>query len=327
MTDRLGREFLYLSQADVAGLGLSMADIITALEAMFREKAAGRVEMPPKPGVHTRPDAFLHAMPAYIPSQNAVGMKWVGGYPENHRRNLPYITGLLLLNDVETGIPIAAMDCTWITAKRTGAATAVAARCLARPESRTVGILGCGVQGRSNLEALKVIFQLGTVRAFDVDRATRESYARDMSTQCGLDVIPVTEPKEAVVGCDIVVTAGPILRQPHATIQRGWFAEGAFASLVDFDSYWHPDALRQVDKFCTDDVPQLEHYRHIGYFQHIPPIHADLGELVSGRRPGRETPRERTMACNLGLALDDIATAPLVYERALKAGVGTWLPL
>jgi ornithine cyclodeaminase/alanine dehydrogenase len=188
-------------------------------------------------------------------------------------------------------------------------------------------MLGCGVQGRSNLEALTVIFELRTVRAFDVDRATRESYADEMSAQCGLDVVPVADPRDAVVGCDIVVTAGPILRQPHATIPRGWFAEGAFASLVDFDSYWHPDALGEVDKFCTDDVPQLEHYRHIGYFQHIPPIHADLGELVSGRKPGRETPQERTMACNLGLALDDIATAPLVYARALKEGVGTWLPL
>ena len=327
MTDRLGREFLYLSQADVAGLGLSMAEIIAALDGMFREKAEGRVEMPPKPGVHTRPDAFLHAMPAYIPAQNAVGMKWVGGYPENYRRTLPYITGLIVLNDVETGVPIAVMDCAWITAKRTGAATAVTARLLARPESRTVGVLGCGVQGRSNLEALKVTFNVRTVRAFDVDRATRESYAREMSTQCGLDVVPVAEPRDAVARCDIVVTAGPILRRSHATIQRGWFAEGWFASLVDFDSYWHPDALREVDKFCTDDVPQLEHYRHMGYFQHIPPIHADLGELVSGRRPGRETPQERTMACNLGLALDDIATAPLVYQRALKEGVGTWLPL
>jgi len=327
VTDRLGREFLYLSQADVAGLGLSMAEIIAALDGMFREKAEGRVEMPPKPGVHTRPDAFLHAMPAYIPAQNAVGMKWVGGYPENYRRTLPYITGLIVLNDVETGVPIAVMDCAWITAKRTGAATAVTARLLARPESRTVGVLGCGVQGRSNLEALKVTFNVRTVRAFDVDRATRESYAREMSTQCGLDVVPVAEPRDAVARCDIVVTAGPILRRSHATIQRGWFAEGSFASLVDFDSYWHPDALREVDKFCTDDVPQLEHYRHMGYFQHIPPIHADLGELVSGRRPGRETPQERTMACNLGLALDDIATAPLVYQRALKEGVGTWLPL
>jgi ornithine cyclodeaminase/alanine dehydrogenase-like protein (mu-crystallin family) len=123
------------------------------------------------------------------------------------------------------------------------------------------------------------------------------------------------------------VTAGPILRKPHATIRAGWFREGAFASLVDFDSYWDPAALAQVDKFCTDDLPQLEHYRNIGYFQHIPAIHADLAELVTGRKPGRQNSKERTMACNLGLALEDIAVAPLIYERALAKGMGTWLPL
>jgi len=327
LNDRTGREFLYLSQAEVQELGLPMAEIVTALECMFREKGEGRIEMPPKPGVHTMPDSFLHAMPAYIPAQNAVGMKWVGGYPENHLRKQPYITGLLILNDPETGVPLSVMDCTWITAKRTGAATAIAAKYLARPESETVGILGCGVQGRSNLEALHGMFRLKSVRAYDVDRKTSESYATEMSKRLGLDVIAVDHAEFAVRGSDIVVTAGPILRKPHATIQPGWLAEGSFASLVDFDSYWDSRALYEADKFCTDDVPQLEHYREIGYFQDIPPIHADLSELVTGRKPGRQTPHERTITCNLGLALEDIATALLVYQRALKKGAGTWLPL
>ncbi len=327
MKNRKGREFLYLSQADVRQVGLSTAEIIEALEQMFREKAAGRVEMPPKPGIHTLPDAFLHAMPAYIPAEKAAGVKWVGGYPDNHRLKLPYITGLLILNDVDTGVPLSLMDCIWITAQRTGAATAIAAKYLARLESQTVGILGCGVQGRSNLVALDVAFSFVSVRAYDVDQNARESYARDMSAQLGLDVIPVSNPKSAVVGSDIVVTAGPILRKPHATIQPGWLDAGAFASLVDFDSYWHPDALLAVDKFCTDDVLQLGHYREAGYFERIPPIYADLGELVLGSKPGRETPQERTMACNLGLGLEDIAIAPLIYRRALEKGIGTWLPL
>jgi ornithine cyclodeaminase/alanine dehydrogenase len=94
VNDRLGREFLYLSHADVRELNLPMAEIVAVLERTFREKGEGRVEMPPKPGVHTMPDAFLHAMPAYIPAQKAVGLKWVGGYPQNHERKLPYITGL-----------------------------------------------------------------------------------------------------------------------------------------------------------------------------------------------------------------------------------------
>jgi|CZLA01.1.fsa_nt_gi ornithine cyclodeaminase/alanine dehydrogenase-like protein (mu-crystallin family) len=327
MNSRLGKELLYLSHSDVVSAGLGMAEIITALESMFREKGEGRVEMPPKIGIHPMPDAFIHAMPASIPVQKAAGMKWVGGYPDNSQRGLPYITGLLILNDPETGVPVALMDCTWITAQRTGAATAVAAKYLARPESSTVGILGCGVQGRSNLQALQVLFPLKKVYAYDKYADQTLRYAQDVSRQMEVDVVPVSDPKQAVVASDIVVTAGPILHTPHATIPRGWLREGAFASLVDFDSYWHPAALHEADKFCTDDVPQLHHYRDLGYFQDIPAIHADLGELVTGRKAGREKPEERTMACNLGLALDDIAVAPLIYERSLEKGIGTWLPL
>src|SRR3990172_9323192 len=137
---------LYLSRADVESINLPMTEIIDALESMFREKGNGKVEMPPKPGIHTRPNAFIHAMPAYIPSLESAGMKWVSGYPANQEKGLPYISGLLILNDPETGIPLAVMDCTWITAKRTGAATAVVAKYLARPKSATVGIIACGVQ-------------------------------------------------------------------------------------------------------------------------------------------------------------------------------------
>jgi len=327
MGDHLGKELLYLSRADVVAVGLSMAEIITALEKMFTEKGEGRVDMPPKISIRPAHDAFIDAMPAAIPAQKSAGIKWVAGNPENSKRGLPYVTGLVILNDYETGIPIAVMDATWITAQRTGAATALSAKYLAPRESSTVGILGCGVQGRSNLEALSVVFSVKKVYAFDMHADRGEQYSREMGSRLGIEIIPVEDARQAVVSSDMVVTAGPILRMPHATIQRGWLREGAFASLVDFDSYWHPTALREADKFCTDDVPQLRHYRDLGYFQDIPPIHADLGELVTGRKLGRESASERTMACNLGIALDDMATAPLIYERAMGKGIGTWLPL
>ena len=320
-------KILYLSQADVASVGVTMREIIDALELAFREHGEGRVEMPPKPGVHTRPDAFIHAMPAYIPALRSVGVKWVSGYPENASRGLPYITGLLILNDDETGVPLAVMDCTWITAMRTGAATAVAAKHLARPESETVGILGCGVQGRSNLEALGVLFPLKRVVAYDIVPEQADRFEAEVQQRCGLEVVKAEQPREAVDGCDLVVTAGPILRTPHATIKSGWLNEGAFASLVDFDSYWDGPAMREADKFCTDDIPQFEHYREIGYFQDVPPIYATVGELAAGKKRGRKSPKERTMTCNLGLALDDIATAPMVYRRAIERGIGTWLDL
>jgi len=321
-------EILYLSQAEVASVNLPMAEIIRSLETAFREKGEGKTEMPPKPGIHPGGgDNFIHAMPAYIPALKSAGIKWVSGFIENTKRNLPYITGLLILNDVETGLPLAVMDCVWITAMRTGAATALSARYLARPESSVVGILGCGVQGRTNLEALRVLFPVKKVMAYDVDAGIAQRYAKEMESRFGVEVVAAKKPREAVSGCDIVVTAGPILRKPHQTIRAGWLGEGAFASLVDFDSYWHPEAMKQAAKFCTDDTEQLLHYRQVGYFQDIPPIHADLGELVTGKKPGRERAEERTLTANLGLAIDDMAVAPVLYRRALEKGIGRKLPL
>jgi ornithine cyclodeaminase/alanine dehydrogenase len=321
-------QLLYLSQADVAAAGLTMAEIIEALEVAFRAKGEERVEMPPKPGIHPGGgDNFIHAMPAYIPDLKSAGVKWVSGFPGNQDRGLPYITGLLILNDPETGIPISVMDCIWITAMRTGAASALSARHLARPDSAVVGVLGCGVQGRTNVEALKVLFPLKRVMAYDTSAEALESYTKEISERFDLEVVPVKTPREAVTGCDMVVTAGPILKTPHCTIQAGWLDEGGFASLVDFDSYWHPEAIRETAKFCTDDTPQLHYYKQAGYFQNIPEVHADLGELVTGRKPGRVSPEERTMTANLGLALDDMAVAPLIYKKAVKKGIGTLLPL
>lgn len=319
---------LYLSQAEVETVALSMAEIIEALESMFKAKGEGQTEMPPKPGIHPGGgNNFIHAMPAYIPNLESAGIKWVSGFPGNPQNGLPYISGLLILNDAKTGLPQAVMDCVWITAKRTGAATAVAAKYLARPESSVVGMLGCGVQGRSNVEALNVLFPLKKIMAFDADPQASERYSKDIERDLGLAVVPVQTPQEAVTGCDIVVTAGPILKEPHATIQAGWLDEGAFASLVDYDSYWQREAMHVATKFCTDDRPQLQLYQQMGYFQNIPDIHADLGELVTGKKPGRESPQERTMTANLGLALDDMAVAPLLYQRAKEKNIGTWLPL
>jgi ornithine cyclodeaminase/alanine dehydrogenase-like protein (mu-crystallin family) len=319
---------LYLSQADVIAVGISMTEIIAALETAFRAKGEGRTEMPPKPGVHPGGgNNFIHAMPAYIQDLKSAGVKWVSGYPENYKRGLPYITGLLIFNDVENGLPLAVMDCVWITAKRTGAASAVAARRLARPESSVMGMLGCGVQGQSHAEAFTETFPLKKILAYDKDPESARRYAAAMSRQLKLEVVAVKTPREAVSGCDIVATAGPILKVPHATIQTGWLDEGAFASLVDYDSYWSREALAQAAKFCTDDIPQLKLYQSLGYFQNIPPIHADLGELVTGKQKGRENSKERTMTANLGLAIDDMAVAPLIFARAKEKGIGTWLPL
>jgi ornithine cyclodeaminase/alanine dehydrogenase-like protein (mu-crystallin family) len=321
-------EILYLSHADVEALDIPVGDVIHVVEAAFLEQARGTVEVPPKPGIHPQTDAFIHAMPAYLPTMRSAGVKWVSGFPQNAKRGLPYISGLLILNNPETGIPTCVMDGTWITAKRTGAATAVAAKHLAKEDARSVGILGCGVQGRSNVEALTLVCRnLEEVKAYDVNKDTLQTYADEMTANLEIDVTAVSTPRKAVEASDIVVTAGPILKNPHPPIKAAWFKDGSFACPLDFDSYWGPDAMHSMDKFLTDDKSQLTYYKTQGYFADTPPIYAELSEIVSGTKPGRERRDERIMSMNLGLAIEDMATAMLVHEKAQARGCGLKLPL
>jgi ornithine cyclodeaminase/alanine dehydrogenase len=266
-------------------------------------------------------------MPAFIPALHSAGIKWVSGYPENFKRGLPYITGLLILNDDQTGIPYAVMDCTWITAYRTGAASGLSAKYLARPKSEVAGILACGVQGRTNLEALSCLFPLKRTYAYDVLPDVQAQFVKECQAKYKFEIISAKSPKEAVVESDLVVTSGPILKHPTPTIEKDWLKPGGFGSAVDFDSYWTGAAMAQMAHVSTDDHAQFQYYKTSGYFHETPEPYADLGELATGAKPGRGSDSERNLAINLGLAMDDMAIAPEIYRRAKDKGLGTWLPL
>ena len=326
----LGRELLYLSRREVESVDVGMSEIIEAVTVALAEKGEGRVEMPPKPGIHTRPDAFIHAMPAFVPASRAAGIKWIGGYPENlGRHGLPYITGLLILNDVETGVPLAVMDATWITAMRTGAVSGVSAKRLARPGSRALAILGCGVQARTQLEALALTLPgLAEVRCYDILAANRDRFAGEEAARFpSLRFVASESPQAAAVGADVLVTAGPILKHPSPTLRADWLKEGILGLPIDFDSYWQPEALRLSDRYYVDDRSQYRYYQDQGYFGGAPEVQGDLGELVTGKVPGRGGEGERIVAMNLGLGIEDMVTARLVYDRALALDMGQALEL
>ena len=321
------REILYLSRKAVEEVGMSFFEVAEAVQEALRQKYLGRIEMPPKPGIHTAPDAFIHAMPAFIPELGAAGIKWVGGYPENYKKGLPYITGLLVLNDVETGVPLSIMDCTWITAVRTGAATAVAAKYLASDDSKSLAIIGCGVEGRSNLLALNAFFpSIRDVRAYDISAENAERYSREMESK-GIRVKIASSPREAIEGADIIVTAGPILKDPKPTIEASWLSEGCFVCTLDFNSYVTAGAFRSADRLFTDDLEQFRYYKGIGYFKETPMPLGDLGDLMAGRIPGRERRNQIIMCVNLGLAIEDMATAIKIYTKAVEKGIGKRLQL
>jgi ornithine cyclodeaminase/alanine dehydrogenase len=319
---------LYLSRREIEQLGIAVADVIQDLEAAFAAKGRGEVEMPPKPGIHPRPDAFIHAMPAYVRSGDIAGLKWIAGYPENVGRGLPYISGLMILNDPATGIPLAVTDATWITAVRTGAATAVAAKHLARPAASRLAIVGCGVQARSNLDALVVVQpHLAEVLAYDIRPEAAAAFAEYGERHHHLRVTVCRTAEEAVTQGEIIVTATPILKHPAPVVRAPWLAPGAFLCTLDFDSAVTPAAFEAADLLCTDDVAQLDFYRLDGYFRGVPDRLVDLGDIVAGKSPGRAREDARIVSINLGLALEDVVTAHRIYRAAHAAGAGQTLEL
>ena len=319
---------LYLSRNDVESLGLGLPDIVSLLEFAFREKAAGRTAMPPKHWIERSPDTFYSAMTSYIPALGTAGCKWQSGDPRNPSRGLPYILGLFILCDDETGLPTAIMDSTWITAMRTAAASAVTARHLALKTAQAVGILGCGVQGRTNLEALKLMIPtIKTCAAYDVKTDVAERYSVEMSEKLGMDVRAVATAPEAVMDCDIIVTSGPIQRDSHPVIEPGWVRPGALGVALDYDAYWTPSAVESMDYVVTDDLNQIVHLKEHGYFRKVNRVDAELGDILVGGKPSRTTRDERILAFNLGIAIEDLATATEIWRRALDRGFGTWLPL
>ena len=319
-------ELIYLSAADVARVLPTPSELLDMLEAMFRHKVQGTAEMPPKLGIHPKSDSFLHAMPASVPPMSAVGIKWASAYPGNASLGLPQVSGLMIMNDIASGIASAVLDGSVITAARTAAASVLAARFLARPDSDTLGILGCGVQGRSHLKAFVSEFSLRRAIVFDVSPDIAQRFALEMSNQYSIDVVAASSARESVETCDMVVTAGPITNPPHATIRAGWLQPGGFAASIDYGSYWHRDAVAEMDVLCTDDVAQYASHRKSGYLQGLPEIGLELAELVSGGCPGRTDSSQRTFTCNLGIALEDVVVAKEVVDRARNAGIGMILP-
>ena len=322
-------DLIYLSSDDIEACDVPMDRIISVVEDAYRFKGNGGVEMPPKPGIHPRKDCLIHAMPAFINDLGSAGMKWISAYPPNSLKGMPQISGLIILNDPETGFPISIMDCRWITAKRTGAKTAISASLLANKDSSQVGIIGCGIQGRSNLEALACRFGISNVCVYDVNRASAETFVDEAKSRYPFEFRVADSVEEAVNEMDIIVTAGVIQRDPRPVIDASWLKAGSYSAPVDFDSYFTGKAMDAMDVFVTDDVAQFEYYRSIGYFQQAPigSRILDLGQVVNNAVLCRRDRKQRTMAMNLGLGMDDIAVAPLIYKVAIQKGLGTRLPI
>ena len=312
----------YLSRADVEAVALAGTDVIEILEGVFRAKRAGAVEMPPKVGVHPRDDAFIHAMPAYLSEADAVGLKWVAGYPGNQQLGLPYLHGLFALSDAATGRPLAVMDATWITEVRTAAASMLGIRALAEGEVESIGILGCGRQGHAHLELARQVFPgLARVSLFDRHPARAEALAA-AHPELSAGVAASVEALGA--GSQVLITGAAIVRDPERPLARAHLADATVACAIDYDASLSEDVFEGAALFVVDDVAQYRYHRELGYFVGYPD---DPVELCDALAPEAGHPAGLRVLIPLGIALEDVAVAAELHRRASGAGLGRELPL
>ena len=323
---------LILTRRDVAAL-LSIEECTEAVEHVFRLHGEGKTQTPGVLGVHAHDGGFHIKAGVLQLDRPYFAAKINANFPHNPKTlGLPTIQGVIVLSDADNGYPLAVMDSSEITAQRTAAATAVAAKYLARPESKTLTICGCGIQGSVSLRALRQLFPIEQVFAYDVDSTRSEKFANDLSAALGMAVKAVDQLEDAVLQSDICVTCTPS-RQFY--LKREHVAPGTFVAAVGADNENKQELdprLLAASKVVTDLVEQCA---TIGELHHAldrkvmtkDQVHAELGEVVAATKPGRTSSDEIVVFDSTGMALQDVVASALVYEKAKQRGAGTAIEL
>jgi ornithine cyclodeaminase/alanine dehydrogenase len=252
-------------------------------------------------------------------------MKRFGLVPSSQTSG-PSISSVIVLSDMITGETLAVMGGNWITATRTAAMSAIAARVLARPQSESIGFVGCGVQAHSHLDALRLV--LPNLRRVTACSRTDASAARLVAAarSLGLTADTTRDPRKAVEGMDVVITSVPEGALELEFLDTAWLAPGAFASAVDLGRSWKRDTLRAADVLATDEHEQTRTLAAMGRMAFAGPYDADLADLATGTGARRTSSTQRTMFVFSGHALADLAAAQVVLETAKSRGLGTNLP-
>ena len=323
---------LILTRRDVAAL-LSIEECTDAVEHVFKLYGEGKTQAPGVLGVHAQNGGFHIKAGMLQLNRPYFAAKINANFPQNPKRlGLPTIQGVIVFSDAENGYPLAIMDSTEITSQRTAAATAVAAKYLARPESKTLMICGCGIQGRVSLRALMRLFPLEEVFAYDIDSTQSEKFVSDLSAEMAITIKAVSQLEGAALQSDICVTCTP---SRQFFLKREHIAPGTFVAAVGADNGDKQELdpnLLAASKVVADMVEQCA---TIGDLHHAldqkvmkkDQVHAELGAVVAGTKPGRTSSDEVIVFDSTGMALQDVVTSALVYEKATQQDAGTTMEL
>ena len=325
----IGKEIWYMTQAEVVATGLSETDILALTRDALVAHGTKDYEMPAKIGVHPFEEVFFHAMPAYVPGKLALGCKWIECYPGNPDKfGLPQTTGLLLLNDILSGCPVAVMDCTWVTAMRTPAVTVLAAAAL-HPGAETFGMFGCGVQGVEHVKfAPHTLKKLKKIVVYDTKEARMDDLIAQVQPRLEVPIVKGTSFEQVTKECEVLSSATFIVREPFAFVKDAWVAKGQTILPCDLNTFWDPATSLRADKYIVDSAAEHELFAGAGYFPGgLPRITCETGEILAGAKPGRERQDELIVCSNIGMSVCDVVVGREVLDRALALGIGRKLPL
>src|SRR5580700_8075367 len=323
----------FLSGPDIDGLGLTNAEILGAVEEAVRAHGDGRVVVEPR--VHLVPDnggaGHFNVLRGHLSVPGVSGVKVVGDFVANYAAGLPSELGLLTLYDPQTGVPLSIMDATLITACRTGAMTAVGARYLARPDARVLGHVGARGTAFWNVVLLDQMFDLAEIRVTSRRPQSREAFARQLADVTATPVRVTATADEAFDGADILVEASR-LTEPEPLLRTAAVRPGAFVVPYGTISAVELDLLDVMDKVVVDDWREARSGPFGALRRHVDSgrlsadsLHAELGQIVAGQRPGREHRDERILLWHRGLSILDVAVGALILRRAQEANIGTML--
>jgi len=320
-------EFLVLSQRDLREV-MRFADYVEAVTEGFQLLAEGRCESPVPTEIAVQNGTFHIKTASLRRGPGYVAAKINGNFPGNRARyQLPTIQGAVLLADASNGRPLALLDSMEITLQRTGAATAVAARYLARPDSVTATICGCGEQGRIQLIALRYILNLRRIFAWDLDPEVSHAFATRMAAETGIEAHPVDRLNEATRASDAIVTC-TTAREPFLGVED--VRPGTFVAAVGADNPAKSEIKPALMATATVVVDVLKQAIFMGDLNHAikaevmtaENVHAELGQLVCGDKPGRRSAGEITIFDSTGTGIQDVAAAARAYEVARDRGLG-----
>ena len=324
-------ETLILTRSDVKAL-VTPDEIVTAVTDAFIQKSEGKVQMPAKNFLFFKNyQGDLRSMPSYLEGSDIAAVKIINSHPENRVKGLPSVMGLTVLVSPETGAPLCIMDSTLLTALRTGAASSIATDLLAKKQAHVFGMVGAGAQAQAQLEAIVRVRDVKYMKVFDRVISRAKEFTSQMSQIFGSIPIEVaTTVADAVKGSDIVTTITPT-KSP--IVMDAWVEEGVHINAIGADApgkqELDPRILKRA-KVIVDDLEQASHGGEINVpikngIIKIEEIYAEIGDLITGKKPGRTSDKDITIFDSTGLAIQDAASAAAVYKKALQRKVGLLL--